>query len=242
MSLRIVQIDRTPKVSWQESPESLTRLQPPSKGQTSHRPSKDLFASQSNRFHNQSTSYDHQFPVSKLAPVSQQPYTTQYNPPTPPDDEPDPMDWTPTHTFFQPVPVHALSQKAEITSTASPFYGRIPAAPQSQAQILRNPQNQPSFRKSTVGRKQNFFGRLPPQKKQQKPGVMHLESQPSFQMAPPKFFPRDDFATDAGLADLFDTAFSLKDEPPEIRAAREQQQQLSQGRGAWTRITQVFVR
>jgi len=247
MSLRIVQIDRTPKVSWQESPESLTRLQPPIKGQTSHRPSKDLFASQSNRFHNQSTSYKHQFPVSKLAPVSQQPYPTQYNPPTPPpDDEPDAMDWTPTHTFFQPAPVHALSQKAEITSTASPFYGRIPAAPQSQAQILRNPQNQPSFRKTTVERQQNFFSgltrRLSPQKKPQSPGIPHHESQTSFEMAPPKFFPRDDFATDAGLVNLFDTAFSLKDEPPEIQAARKQQQQLSQGRGAWARITQVFVR
>ena len=246
MLLRIVQIDRTPKVSWQESPESLTRLQPPTEAHTPHRPSKDPFANQSSRF------YTQPFPISKLAPVFQQPCAVPNHPPTPPPDhEADPMDWTPTQPSFQPAPVHGLSQKPQIASIASPFYGRIPAAPQSQAQKLRNPQNQPSFRKTTVEKQQNFSDnltrRLPQPTNQQNPGRPQNENPKPFEMAPPKFFPRDDFSTDTGLVNLFDAAFSLDDEPPEVQAARERQQQLSyrressQGRGAWARIASIFA-
>lgn len=234
-------------MSWQESPESLTRLQPPAKAKTLHGPSTATFTSQSNRFSNEPTSYIQAFPITNLAPVSQQAYPPPYNPPTPPpDDEPDAMDWTPTQSSFQPAPIHSISQKAQITSTASPFYGRIPSAPQSQAQRLRNPQNQPSFRKTPAEKQQNFFDsmtrRVSPQQYPQNPERLHNDSETNFEMAPPKFFPRDDSATDTVLVSLFDSAFSLKDEPPEIQAARERQQQLSyrpeswQDRGAWARI------
>lgn len=243
MSLRIVQIDRTSRVSWQDSPGSLTRLQPPTKAQTSHRPSIDAFAREPSRFHKQSPSYTKSFPVNNLAPVSQKAYPTQHHPPTPPpDDEPDAMDWTPTHALFQPVPVHAHTQKAPITTVPSPFHGRIPAAPQSQAQKLRNPQNQPSFRKTPPEKQQNFFAtmtqRVSPQNNQQNLGRLHKESPTLFEMAPPKFFPRDNLTTDTGLENLFNSAFSLKDEPPEIQAARERQ--ARQGRRAWGRIAGIW--
>lgn len=237
-------------MSWQESPESLTRLQPPAKAKSLHGPNTDTFTSQSTRFGNQPTSYIQVFPITNLAPVSQQAYPPPYNPPTPPpDDEPDAMDWTPTQSLFQPAPIHSISQKAQITTTTSPFYGRIPSAPQSQAQRLRNPQNQPSFRKTPAEKQQNFFNsmtrRVSPQQYPQNPERLHNDSETSFKMAPPKFFHRDDSATDTVLVSLFDSAFSLKDEPPEIQAARERQQQLSyrpeslQGRGAWARIVGI---
>ena len=251
MSLRIVQIDRTPKVSWQESPESLTRLQPPMKAQTSHGPSKEQFGSHSGRFNHQPSPYAQVFPMSHLAPASQQPYPQPYKPPTPPpDDEPDAMDWTPTKATFQPIPVHSTFQKVQVTSVASPFYGRIPAAPQSQAQKLRNPQTQVNFRKTPEEKQQSFFDSMArprsPQHHPQNRGSLSFESQSAFEMAPPKFFPRDDFATDTGLATLFDSAFSLNDEPPEIQVVRERQQQhsyrshLFQGRGTWARILGIF--
>ena len=252
MSLRIVQIDRTPKVCWQESPESLARLQPPTKAHTSQGPSKDPFGNQSSRFSHQSPYHSKQpFPISNLGPVSQQRHPTLYDPPTPPpDDESDAMDWTPTQASFLPVPVHAHTQKAQATTTTSPFYGRIPAAPQSQAQRLRNPRNQPTFRKATAEKQQNFFEtmtrRLSPQKHAHNPETQGNESRASFEMAPPKFFPRGaDLASEAGLVNLFSSAFSLRDEPPEIQAVQERRQQLSydpeslQGRGSWARIISI---
>ena len=47
-----------------------------------------------------------------------------------------------------------------------------------------------------------------------------------FDMAQPRFFPQSDHRADTGLESLFTAAFSLKDEPPEVRAARELQNNM----------------
>lgn len=251
VSMRIVKIDHTPRVSWQESPEPLTRLRPPAKERTLLNRGAEPNPSRSDRFNPQSSAFIQPFPINSLAPTSQQLYPPPYNPPTPPyEDEPDAMDWTPSQQSFQPASSQTLSREAQLPSGPSPFYGRLPAAPQSQAQRLRNPQNQPSFRKASTERQQNFFnsmtGRHSSNEQQEqnheRPGN---EGTDYPEMAPPKFFPRDDFRTDTGLESLFDSAFSLRDEPPEIRAARERQQHLgrrnnlSTGAGPWERITGI---
>ncbi|KAI9869796.1 MAG: hypothetical protein M1830_005083, partial [Pleopsidium flavum] len=251
VSMRIVKIDKTPRVSWQENPEPLTQLRPPAKERTLWNGVTEPNPGHSDRFNPQSSAFIQPFPINNLAPASQQLYPPPYNPPTPPpEDEPDAMDWTPTQKSFQPAPSHSLSRETRIPLGPSPFYGRLPAAPQSQAQRLRNPQNQPSFRKASTGKQQNFFNSMTGRQSSNEPQGRNPERPENeganyFEMAPPKFFPRNDFRADTGLESLFDSAFSLRDEPPEIRAARERQQHLarcgdgSTAPGAWGRITGI---
>ena len=250
--MRIVKVDHTPKVSWQESPETLSRLQPPPEVRTSHNFSGNPTENQSSHFNRQSAAYVQPFPLNNLAPINQQPHPPPYQPPTPPpEEEPETMDWTPTRSSFQPASVHSISRKVETSSEASPFYGRLPAAPQSQAQRLRNPQNQPNFRKTAFDKQRNFFDsmtqRLSPKRLTQDEGSPDHARHDSFELAPPKFFPRGDFRTDTGLENMFDSAFSLRDEPLEVRAAREHEQHLarldhpSPTVGAWGRITGIAL-
>ncbi len=249
--MRIVKLDRTSKVKWQESPQSLTSQQPSGKVRTSDVSSNKSSGSGLSRFDPQSSSYIQPFPIDNLAPISQQPYPPPYNPPTPPpESEPDTMDWTPTQPSFKPVPVRNIVEDVAGPPTPTPFYGRLPAAPQSQAQKLRNPQNQPSFIKASVERQQNFFEsmtrRFSPREKHPRNDTGPGNERPcSIEMAPPKFFPSNDSHAATGLENLFDSSFSLKDEPMEIRIARERQQQLarrneSSGPGAWARIAGIL--
>ena len=53
------------------------------------------------------------------------------------------------------------------------------------------------------------------------PAPSNFSTPGRFDMAQPRFFPQSDRRADTGLESLFTAAFSLKDEPPEVRAARE---------------------
>ena len=160
-------------------------------------------------------------------------------PPTPPPDyDVDEMDWTPIRADFQPtrslhVYEHTLKQ-----AESSPFHGCLPGPPISQAQRLRNPPNQPTFRKASDVRQRNFFAglrrsvpRLDIEEKESprsdhgqdaddSTNLAKSASPDRIELSKPTFFPQTDYRTDTGLESLFTGVFSLADEPPEIRDAQ----------------------
>lgn len=162
-----------------------------------------------------------------------------YNPPTPPpdDDGIEEMDWTPSQQPLPPaskyrMPVPTIPQP-------SPFYGHLPPAPISQAHRLRNPPNQPTFRKASAIQKQSFFNRrlthLEPDNVSEASSdcfdspvksIMKSEfASPEF--AAPRFFPKSDYEMDTGLESIFSKAFSIAEEPHELRVARELKQKTA---------------
>ena len=204
---------------------------------------KDQLTSQNmkNPLNTHPQSFKASFPISKLAPALQQRYPAPYNPPTPPpeDDEMDTMDWTPTQDSFRPAPSAHILQPIITGGKPSPFYGRLPPAPISQAHQLRNPPNQPKFRRTSTEQRKGFFKRMTSKAptvadddseyqnsefEGEDDGVASSPASPTFYrsgMAAPKFFPQSDYCTDTGLESVLNTTFSLKDEPDEVRAVRE---------------------
>lgn len=177
------------------------------------------------------------FSLNDLAPDQSGSRLPRYNPPTPPPDEDgfEEMDWMPSQ---QPLPpASRYRMPAPKITQPSPFYGRLPPAPLSQAHKLRNPQNQPAFRQASVAQKQSFFSR----------GRSHLAADDiseassdcvdsptksiirsevgSPQFAEPRFFPPSDYERNTGLESIFSKAFSIAEEPHELRVARELKQQ-----------------
>lgn len=234
-SFRAVNMDYTPQISFQDT--SPKRLVAPKSETTSSdyqqaclNPSPPQ--SETESFSSQTTS---KFPVNNLALSSQQSYGSRYNPPTPPPDGDgtDTMDWTPTQSSFQPNTSARAPRRPQTSAPQtgkSPFYGRLPPAPISQAHKMRNPPNKLAFHGTPPKEQQNFFnsvtGRsstLDSQNNPAKPSSGYTE------MAPPKFFPKSDSRTDTGLESLFAGVFTLADEPPEVCAARKEQEAQDPG-------------
>lgn len=178
------------------------------------------------------------FSLNDLAPDRSRSRPPPYNPPTPPPDEDDfeEMDWTPSQQPLPPASNYRMPAP-KIAVQPSPFYGRLPPAPLSQAHKLRNPPNQPTFRQASVAQKQSFFNR----------GRSHLEADDiseassecfdsptksiirsevaSPRFAEPRFFPPSDYERNTGLESIFSKTFSIAEEPHELRVARELKQQ-----------------
>lgn len=185
------------------------------------------------------------FPLNDLAPDHVRSRPLPYNPPTPPPDADgfEEMDWTPSQQPLQPAPKYQMTMP-KIAPQPSPFYGHLPPAPLSQAHKLRNPPNQPTFRQATVAQKQSFFNRRLSQLDRDNMSEASTEcfdsptktvnqsevASPRF--AEPRFFPPSDYETDTGLESIFSKAFSIAEEPHELRVARElkQQQQSADGK------------
>ena len=114
----------------------------------------------------------------------------------------------------------------------------------SQAHRLRNPP-QPNFTAASSARKQNFFERM---SKGSPRATQHDSDEgPSTPrrpvMADQRFFPTTEQKADTGLENLFTAAFSLKDEPSEVRALREleaakaaRQQDWAANQAIWPRL------
>lgn len=181
----------------------------------------------------QASAHRQTFSINNLAPS--RPYQSPYNPPTPPPDydEVEAMDWTPSQQSLPPASLYRLPKPTRVEP--SPFYGRLPQTPKSQAHKLRNP-SQPTFQKASSARKQNFF--KSPRRQLNQDEVSELGSDTesvstginqsevaSPQFAPPKFFPRADFLQDTGLESIFSQTFSIAEEPYESSMARERQEQ-----------------
>ncbi|KAL9582374.1 MAG: hypothetical protein Q9212_003335 [Teloschistes hypoglaucus] len=206
-SFRSIRIDQRPVVSFQENYEPLVPPQAQAPQQLPRRavtpPPKYCI--------------DDSF-LRKLDP---QPEETPYQPPTPPPEEDGStedsmMDWTPEHNFRPAAaykPLQSLSKP--VFDGPSPFHGVLPPAPVSWAHRLRNPPNQPRFRKASEKKKETLF----PAKKQKhvvsdaasdassnRDGISEMGSPVRF--ADPKFFAPSDMNV-TGLESLFGDTFSL---------------------------------
>ncbi|KAI9815087.1 MAG: hypothetical protein M1827_002930 [Pycnora praestabilis] len=237
ISLWMVKIDHSPRVSFQETCEPLVS-QDRSKSRT-HSRSEDRksAATRSSQFNAQSASFIQPFPINNLAPVRPTTYQASHDALTPPPDfsSADAMDWTPSQPTFNPAPPNSRSQALIAPAEPSPFYGRLPPAPASRNRQLRNPQNQTIFRKTSAAKQQNFFNNLTRRSTLKSEENEQQDRDTPVEFAPSRLVLAEDSRTDTGLESLFDAAFSLGDEPKEVRIARERQHhQHSERRAART--------
>lgn len=164
--------------------------------------------------------------LAPLAPKTQRLQTALGHPPTPPpeDEEAEAMDWTPSQKALPPAKPYLQAKPAPVPS---PFYGRLPPAPKSQAHKLRNPTISSSY--PVPSERENFFSRQNPIDEQDEFSEIGTEADslsrrpsvasPAF--APPRFFPRST-ETDTGLESIFSGAFNIDEIPHEVRSARQQ--------------------
>lgn len=230
-------MDNTPLVIFQDKVEPLISNKQRKAQYPSTQVLNKLSHPNASSLESRSNSFLPSFPLSSLAPTPPRPYNPPYQSPTPPPEnvEDDAMDWTPSQkSTFRPVqPKTNILKPTPTLVQPSPFHGCLPPAPISQAHQLRNPQNQPTFHKASSNQQQNFFNRMTsrsPKKndddqsggeENDPPAPSNFSTPGRFDMAQPRFFPQSDHRADTGLESLFTAAFSLKDEPPEVRAARE---------------------
>ena len=271
ISYRTVQIDSTPNIIFQDDPHPLDS------GKTIEKQAPSVTLSSTPAYSARSSSNHHdpsvitQFPIHRLAAPSSPIYTSSHQPPTPPPEaDIDEMDWTPAKNAFEPSrPVQVL-KPIPLAVEPSPFHGRLPPPPMSKARHLRNPPNQPTFRKTPAVQQQRFFGNImssasaepydsdetETESHDQADAKRSTPTAPRINMDQPSFFPQSDLDADTGLESLLNGVFSLADDPPEIRAAREQQihdQQLlhedrrlhtstaTRDRASWERIASIAL-
>ncbi|KAL8697572.1 MAG: hypothetical protein Q9201_007059 [Fulgogasparrea decipioides] len=215
LAFRSIRLDQRPIVSFQENHELSVPTQSQSTSTaTSHQNIRDLSPPPRPRIDS--------FLIEKLAPRAEQP---SYQPPTPPPEEDEAiedniMDWTPQHNF-RPATTYHAPQSRPVFNEPSPFHGVIPPAPVSWAQRLRNPPNQPSFRKASETKRETLF----PGKKNKRvisdaasdvsgqfSPVSHRDTTSEIEspvkFADPKFFAPNDLS-ETGLESLFGDTFSL---------------------------------
>ncbi len=249
ISFQSIRTDYNTRVLFQESPEPLIarRAQQTSSIAESNQPNGDLYTSLAKP----ST---RPFSINDFAPrVQQQP--TPYQPPTPPPDENDDeaMDWTPSQeTNFHPTAIYrsldSAVQQAE-QSQESPFHGRLPPNIVSQNHRLRNPPNQPTFRKASTKQKQAFFNT--PNKRawqDEDSDAVSVAETTAADLSPmkftsPKFFPQSDQHAETGLEDILARSFTIAEEPAEIRenqkvgrSVKDQRRLAANGSVNWTRM------
>lgn len=169
--------------------------------------------------------------LAPLAPRTQRLQPALGHPPTPPpeDEEAEAMDWTPSQKALPPAKTYLQAKPAPVPS---PFYGRLPPAPKSQAHKLRNPTISSSY--PVPSERENFFSRKNPIDEQDELSEIGTETDslsrrpslasPAF--APPRFFPQST-ETDTGLESIFSGAFNIDEVPHEVRSARQQSESTS---------------
>ncbi|RKF60279.1 hypothetical protein OnM2_052014 [Erysiphe neolycopersici] len=109
------------------------------------------------------------------------------------------MDWQSTqssHRAFNPRPKTNVQQfnHTPVSNKPSPFWFRIPAAPTTPAQRLRNPPNQPNLQIPQEKTKQNFFQKMiRPEKDDSEPKsaskFQNTSGKYNLELSQPKFFP-----------------------------------------------------
>lgn len=169
--------------------------------------------------------------LAPLAPRTQRLQPALGHPPTPPpeDEEAEAMDWTPSQKALPPAKSYLQAKPAPIPS---PFYGRLPPAPKSQAHKLRNPTISSAY--PVPSERENFFSRQNPIDELDEFSEIGTEADslsrrpsvasPAF--APPRFFPQST-ESDTGLESIFSGAFNIDEVPHEVRSARQQNESTS---------------
>ena len=237
------------RVLFQESPEPLVarRVQQTSSISESNQPKGDLYSSLAKP----ST---RPFSINDFAPRAQQ-QPLPYQPPTPPPDENDDeaMDWTPSQeTNFRPTTIYRSFDSAVQQTEQpqeSPFHGRLPPNIVSQNHRLRNPPNQPTFRKASTKQKQAFFN-SPNQRgwRDDDSDAISVAGTTVTDFSPmkftsPKFFPQSDHHAETGLEDILARSFTIAEEPAEIRenhrrgkTVEDQKRLAANGSINWSRM------
>lgn len=143
------------------------------------------------------------FSVPNLASPGRKTYPA-WNPPTPPKDIAESMDWTPSQPSFQPE----LKQVRYKSTEPTPFHGALPAF--NARGVQENSSQRQLVSKQALGLPPGFFD---------KPSKSALPSREqasaSEAIVPPKFFGHDRDA-DTGLENIFGTVFSLQDRSLEL--------------------------
>lgn len=222
ISFGTIKLDNTPNVSSQNGANTTRKFQRGNDADSLQ------IRANLNKFHQPSAG---KLPLSlnDLAPLAAKTQRLQPalgHPPTPPPDEEEAeaMDWTPSQKALPPAKTYLQAKPAPIPS---PFYGRLPAAPKSQAHKLRNPTISSSY--PVPSERENFFSRQTLIDEQDEFSEIGTEAdalsrRPSFAstaFAPPRFFPLST-ETDTGLESIFSGAFNIEEIPHEVRAARQQ--------------------
>lgn len=219
ISFRTTKLDNTPKVSSQNDVNTTQKLQ-----QRDDAGSLQV-RTNLNKSH-QSSAHKAPLSLNDLAPKTQRSQPALGHPPTPPpeDDGADAMDWTPSQKALPPAKTYLQAKPVPVPS---PFYGRLPPAPKSQAHKLRNPTISSSY--PVPSERENFFNRRNPIDEQDEYSeigteVDSLSRRPSIAspaFAPPRFFPQSN-EIDTGLESIFSGAFNIDETPHEVRSARQQ--------------------
>lgn len=164
-----------------------------------------------------------EFPLHKLSSNTPrtQDVASAYRPPTPPPEDEDVMDWTPSQEEFRPTR-QALPAPAPAPLPTAPFstYNALPPAPRAPAAQLRNPiVARPQQPRPDEAPPENPFGRYRGSPESGGIGRPASAGRPEMVVHPPRFFARDDQDTATTLQKLFDMAFNINDEPVEVQRA-----------------------
>jgi hypothetical protein len=137
----------------------------------------------------------------------------------------DEMDWTPsqsTYRAFQPSPPSTRDSQTFGQAPAnkdSVFWAKVPAAPTTPAQRLRNPLNKPRLANHSQEKKENFFANMTGSKFSVSGSDGNEEANPTskhtrknYEFAQPKFFPPSDMEDATGLVDIFSKTIKFDDE------------------------------
>lgn len=168
-----------------------------------------------------------------FAPPNQQQSNAIYRPPTPPpdDDDNEAMDWTPSqeNKTLRPAAPYRTSEALSGQPQLFPYRENVTA---NALHSLRNPPNQPVFRKGSETRDQESF--KTPKKYSMRDSYdespLATPYEPSLaagspelspiKFAQPRFFPHAD-REDLGLESLMANNFSLAEEPREVRVRQQ---------------------
>lgn len=138
------------------------------------------------------------------------------------------MDWTPSasqhraFSSYNPYKVKNTNPRFSdipIEPKSGPIWYKVPPAPTSPAQRIRNPPMRPLIRESPKEKKENFF-----QNTSRGPldlGSSSLGTLSDFKISEPKFFaPEDRDDPRDGLSNMFANSFSISPDPEEERYRR----------------------
>lgn len=134
------------------------------------------------------------------------------------------MDWTPSQQSFQPHIDRSQRQEYSAAPQPSPFYGHLPPKPTNVGLLRRHPARQEDSDDSEDSSVQGYrapFDSFRGQYADLFNALSGKDTGPTsaHAIAQPKFFPHADHNNDTGLEGLFDTTFSMHDEPHIVRNA-----------------------
>ncbi len=148
------------------------------------------------------------------------------------ESDPDEMEWTPSQSEHRAFNSGISAQREDQSFNGAPsgpeasaFWYKIPAAPMTPAQKLRNPPSQPVLNAPSAGAKENFFKKMTSDRPSSSASFGATKPRANYELAQPKFFPPGSTEDGTGLADAFDKAIRID----ESEADKEQSAKGDEG-------------